>query len=263
MMASIFEIITFKDILDIGIVAVLIYQLLLIVKGTRAMQITLGVVALSVLFWLGIVFKLYSLNWILAHFFDSFFIIVIILFQEEIRTALAHFWGGSGWFWNKKENIIDIEELVDACVRLGRDRIGALIVLERATGLNNFINTGTKLGSKIHSDLLYAIFQPKSPLHDGAVIVSKCEISSAGCFLPLSLHHDINRKMGSRHRAALGISEKTDALVVTVSEETGRIGLCFMGQYYVVKNSTHLRVKLQLGLSAKVSMGQLIQGLEA
>jgi diadenylate cyclase len=234
--------INFKDLVDIFIVAIIIYQLLLIVRGTKAVQVIMGLIVLFGLFWLGISFKLYSLNWVLAHFFDSFFIIVVILFQEQLRSALASVGTKKNFltFFSKQEYDFDMDEIIEACGAMSREKVGALVVLERSNGLLNFVNTGTKLDSRIHSDLIYSIFESSSSLHDGAVIIQAGRISSAGCFLPLSKNFDIERHLGTRHRAALGLSEVTDAIVITVSEETGKINLCMEGVFYLCKTEKEL-----------------------
>ena len=234
--------INFKDLIDIFIVAIIIYQLLLIVRGTKAVQMIMGLIVLFLLFWMGITFKLYSLNWVLAHFFDSFFIIVIVLFQDQFRSALASVGTKRDIlsFFSKQEYEFEIDEIVEVCGAMSREKIGALIVIERTNGLLNYVNTGTKLDSKIHSDLIYSIFESSSSLHDGAMIIQAGRIASAGCFLPLSKNFDIERHLGTRHRAALGLSEVTDALVITVSEETGKINLCIEGVFYLCKNEKEL-----------------------
>lgn len=234
--------INFKDLIDIFIVAIIIYQLLLIVRGTKAVQMIMGLIVLFVLFWIGITFKLYSLNWVLAHFFDSFFIIVIVLFQEQFRSALASVGTKRDLlsFFSKQEYEFEIDEMVEVCGALSREKIGALIVIERTNGLLNYVNTGTRLDSKIHSDLIYSIFESSSSLHDGAMIIQAGRIAAAGCFLPLSKNFDIERHLGTRHRAALGLSELTDALVITVSEESGKINLCIEGVFYLCKTEKEL-----------------------
>lgn len=234
---------TFKDLTDILLVAVLIYQGLLIVHGTRAVQMLGGIGVLLVLFWIGHSFELYSLNWILDHFFDSFFIIAIILFQDQFRSALASFGRGrtlSQIFW-KEINEPEIDEVVEACGALSRERIGALIVFEKNQGLLNYIHSGTALKSQLHSDIIYAIFQSNSSLHDGAIILSDDVIAAAGCFLPLSKNVVIDRHMGTRHRAALGITEESDAIAVIVSEETGKINVCYSGVFYFCESPKQLR----------------------
>ena len=238
---------TLKDGLDIIIVAFLIYQGLLIVYGTRAVQMLTGVGILVGLVWVGHSFKLYSLNWLLDHFFDSFFIIAIILFQDQFRNALATFGTGQRFFGFLKDtdDHEDINEIVEACQSLSREKIGALIVVERTHGLANFLATGSRLDSKVHSDLLYALFQSSSPLHDGAVIITKGRVAGAGCFLPLSRNIEIDRHLGTRHRAALGISEDTDAVGITVSEETGRMNISVGGSFYPCENVKVLRQYLK------------------
>lgn len=239
--------ISLKDVFDILIVALLIYQSLIIVRGTRAVQMLIGVGILIFLFWIGHTFKLYSLNWILDHFFDSFFIIAIILFQDQLRHALATVGTGRRLFGllNREEIQIEIDEVVEAIGSMSRERIGCLIVIERNQGLANFMETGTKLNSEVHSDLIYAIFQSTSPLHDGAVMISGGKIAAAGCFLPLTKNVEIDRHLGTRHRAALGLTEDTDAIAITVSEETGKINISVNGSFYLCDNSKALRQYLK------------------
>ncbi len=234
--------INIKDLIDIFIVSILIYQILLIVRGTKAVQMIFGVGILFILFWIGVTFKLYSLNWVLAHFFDSFFIIAVVLFQDQFRSALASVGTKKDFFnfFNKNQHDFEIDEIVEACGAMSREKIGALVVIERNNGLLNYINTGTKLESRIHSDLIYAIFDSASSLHDGALIIQNGKIQAAGCFLPLSKNLDIERHFGTRHRAALGLSETTDAIVVTVSEESGKINLCIEGVFYFCRTENEL-----------------------
>lgn len=241
-LTTFFSHLNFKDLIDIFIVTILIYQLLLIVRGTKAAQMIVGLGVLFCLFWLGITFKLYSLNWVLAHFFDSFFIIVIVLFQDQFRSALASVGTRRNIItvFAKDEYDFEIDEVVEACGALSREKIGALVVIERTHGLLNYVNTGTRLDSRIHSDIIYSIFESSSSLHDGAIIIQNGKISAAGCFLPLSKNFDIERHLGTRHRAALGLTEVTDALVVTVSEETGKINLCVEGVFYLCRTEKEL-----------------------
>lgn len=236
-----------KDAVDIFIVAFLIYQGLLIVYGTRAVQMLTGLGILIALFWMGHSYKLYSLNWLLDHFFDSFFIIAIILFQDQFRNALASFGTRQGflsWFKNEVAGN-EINEIIEACQALSREKIGALIVIERSHGLANYTATGTSLGSRIHADMIYAIFQSSSPLHDGAIIINDGLINAAGCFLPLSRNIEIDRHLGTRHRAAIGISEDTDAVAVVVSEEKGHMSVAFGGDFYRCENGRVLRKYLK------------------
>jgi diadenylate cyclase len=236
--------VNFKDIIDILIVTFLIYQVLLIIRGTKAVQMIVGVGALGIIFWIGLTNQLSSVNWILEHFFDSIFIIVIILFQDQIRSALATF-GSKRGFWStfskKEDDENDLNEVAEACGAMSRRKVGGLIVFEKTQGLMNYISTGSQIDSEVYSDLIYAIFQSTSPLHDGAIIISRKRIAAAGCFLPLSNHIELDKHLGSRHRAALGVSEATDAVVVVVSEETGKINLCYRGGLYPVKDEISLK----------------------
>lgn len=236
-----------KDIVDISIVSVILYQILRIVQGTRALQILLGLVLVLCLYGVGLYYKLYSLNWILTHFFEYFVLIFIILFQDQLRSALANMATGRRVFgvFNKSRDYLEIEEVVEAVSVLSKEKIGALIVFERRQGLENIINTGTRVGSEIHSDLIYSIFQSSSPLHDGAILIKNDKIAAAGCFLPLSKNVEIDRHLGTRHRAALGITEISDAIVVTVSEETGKMNVCVDRTFYLCTNENQLRQYLK------------------
>lgn len=246
-MQSLISQITWKDVVDILIVTFLLYQGLLIIYGTRAVQMLTGLGILVALFWMGHSFKLYSLNWLLDHFFDSFFIIAIIIFQDQFRNALANFGTGQKFFgaFKNEEEHGEINEIVEACQALSREKIGAILVVERSQGLANYLATGSILMSRIHTDLLYALFQSSSPLHDGAVIISKGKIAGAGCFLPLTRNAQIDRHLGTRHRAALGITEDTDAVAITVSEETGKMNISVNGTFYRCENSKILRQYLR------------------
>lgn len=234
--------ISFTDIIDIAVVSIIVFRFLLIVQGTRAIQILLGIAALASLYWISLTNELHSINWLLEHFFEHIFVILIVLFQEQFRSALAAI-GDMRPFTkhSNREYDLQVEEVVNASAALSRERTGALIVFEKKHGLLNYSKTGTRVDSKIHSDILYSIFQSNSPLHDGAVILFKSRIQAAGCFLPLSKNVEIDRHLGTRHRAALGISEVSDAVVVVVSEETGRISLCYKGEFYYMEEENSLR----------------------
>lgn len=242
-----FNQITMKDVFDISIVALMVYQVLKIVHGTRAVQMLFGMIFLALLYAIGFNYKLYTLNWILEHFFDYFFIIFIILFQDQLRSALANFGFSKSSFaiFGRKREVFDLEEIIHATFKLSRERIGALIVIEGKNGLENYIETGTRLDSLLHGDLLHSIFLTKSPLHDGAVIIKDNKIASAGCFLPLSKNIVVDRGYGTRHRAAIGISEVSDAAVVVVSEETGKVNFCMDGTFYSCDSNVSLRKYLK------------------
>ena len=243
-----------KDVFDVIVVSFLFYQLLLIIKVTRAAQMLFGIGALLALFWIAVSFRLYALNWVLSHFFDSFFIILVILFQDQIRSALARFGAGRQIFnFGRKSiaaDLIDLEEVIEACEACSKEQIGALIIIEKDQGLMNFIATGTKLDAEIHSDIIYALFQSRSALHDGAVIISRGKIAAAGCFLPLSKNVEIERHMGTRHRAAIGLSEVTDAISIVVSEETGRISISHDGKLVSCQNANELRKTIEKMMGA-------------
>lgn len=238
-----------KDLIDVVVVSFLIYQLLLIIRGTRAAQMLFGIGAMLAMFWLATSFRLHALNWILSHFFNSFFIILVILFQDQIRSALARFGTGRQIlrFGSKSRvaDMADLEEIIEACEACAKEKIGGLIILEKDQGLMNFISTGTRLDAEIHSDMLYAIFQSRSALHDGAIILSRGKVAAAGCFLPLSKNVEIERHMGTRHRAAVGISEVTDCIAIVVSEETGRISIANEGELIQCEDVSHLRQNLE------------------
>lgn len=230
------------DLLDILVVSAIIYRILLIVQGTRAAQMLLGLGAMLALWILARAYELQALTWLLQLFFDYLFILVIVLFQDQIKSALVSF-GGTKLFNKNAKSKADqlIEEVVTAAGRLSAERTGALIVFERNHGLLNYVMTGTRLDARVHADVLYTIFQPKSPLHDGAAIIFEGRIQAAGCFLPLSKSADIERHFGTRHRAAMGVTEVSDAVVVVVSEETGRIQLCSEGLFQYMENEDALR----------------------
>jgi diadenylate cyclase len=232
----------FLDLLDILAVSLIVYRLLLIVQGTRAVQMLLGIGALLGLWAVANAYELHALTWLLQLFFDYLFILVIVLFQDQIKSALAAF-GAARLFGRHDKSKTEplIEEVVAAALALSRERTGALMVFERHHGLLNYASTGTRLDARVHADVLYSLFQPNSPLHDGAIILFDGKIQAAGCFLPLSKSVEIDRHFGTRHRAALGITEVSDAVVVVVSEETGRVQICADGAFSVMENEAALR----------------------
>ncbi len=244
---SLFESFKISDLVDIGMLSIILYQFFSIIQGTRAVQVLVGTATITILYWFSLSFELYSINWLLKHFFDYFFIILIILFQDQIRAALALL-GNTKLFGRRNfdEYHKQIEEVVMACSALSKDKKGALIVFERFHGLLNYSSTGTRMNSEIHADIIFSIFQPSSPLHDGAIILYQNRIQSAGCFLPLSKTVDLARQYGTRHRAALGVSEVSDAIVVVISEETGQLSLCFNGKFQMLENEKELRKNLRL-----------------
>ncbi len=233
------------DLIDISIVAFIVYRILILIKGTRAMQMLTGLGILGISFFLSSTFELFTTHWLLSYFFDYFILLVIVLFQDDLRRALTHV--GKNPFFSSasvEEEREMVYEIARAATRLAREKIGGLIVLERETGLKNFIDTGSRLDSRVRSELLYSIFVTVSPLHDGAAIIRLGRVAAAGCFLPLSKDPNIDKRYGTRHRAALGITEDSDAIVVLVSEEAGEAHLVKNGKITVNLNEHELRQSL-------------------
>lgn len=231
--------ITVSSIIEVIIISFFIYQLLLYIRGTQAEQIFKGLAILLILApissWLGFT----TLNVILTSAFTWAFIFVVVVFQSEFRSALEHL-GNNRFFKNvlKKptEDYLekDVAKIMKAVENLSQEQVGALIVLEKNTGLKNIINTGIELDAYISDQLLENIFTPNRPLHDGAVIINlpARRIRAAGCLLPLSENRNLGSELGTRHRAGLGITEKSDAIVIIVSEETGKISYTSRGTLF-------------------------------
>jgi len=225
-MTELFKLIEWRDILDIALVSVFLYYLLLLVRGTRAAQMLVGLVFLLLASALSRYLSLYTFDWLLQGFWSYIVIALVVLFQPEIRRALAKM--GETPFLKRftpAEEMKGIEEIVRASVSMANRKIGALIVIERETELKDFVEIGIPLDAKVSKEILLSIFHPTSPIHDGAVVIRGNRIVAAGCFLPIAPEADISKTLGTRHRAALGLSEETDAVVVVVSEETGQISL--------------------------------------
>jgi uncharacterized protein (TIGR00159 family) len=214
------------DVLDVLLVAFIIYELLQFIRGTHAVQIALGGLVLVVLYWTSVFFNLQTVNWLLRTFLPFLVFGIIVVFQAEIRKGLAHlgrapFLGGAAR--RRQEEIVD--EVVLAATSLAGEHTGAIVVLEREMGLRSYIETGIALDAVVTYDLLVSIFHPATPLHDGAVVIQGNRVAAAACFLPLTVNPELSRTLGSRHRAAIGLSEDTDAVAVVVSEETGTISV--------------------------------------
>ncbi len=225
--------IAITDIIDILIVSYVIYKLILLVRGTRAVQLLKGIVVVVVTWALSIWLNLNTLQWMMNQMFTFGILAVIIIFQPELRRALEQL--GRGKLFSRtsaeeQEFGKYVGEVIKAVNHLAKRKVGALIVFERETGLNDYIETGTPLGSKLSSELLISIFNTSAPLHDGAVIIRHLELTAAGCYLPLSENPFISKELGTRHRAAIGMSEVSDAISVVVSEETGQVSLAINGQ---------------------------------
>jgi len=173
--------------------------------------------------------ELYTIDWLVQSFWAQIVIAIIVLFQPEIRRALAHMGDAQFLTFTKAEELKSLEEIVRAAVSLANRKIGALIVIERDTSLKDFVEVGTPLDAKVSKELLLSIFHPTSPIHDGAVIIKGNRVAAAGCFLPITLSSELSKSLGTRHRAGIGLTEETDAIALIVSEETGMISLSMNG----------------------------------
>ncbi len=218
------------DVIDIFIVSFMFYKLFALIRGTRATQLIKGILFIFIGSKLSEFFKLYTISWILNNAVTVGFIAILIVFQPELRRILEHIGNNKLLkpvnFEESRSNANVIEEIVKATYSLASKKIGALMVLERKTGLRDIIETGISLNSDISYELLMNIFIPNTPLHDGAVVISNDHIIAASCFLPLTDNKQISMELGTRHRAGIGISEKSDAIVIVVSEETGYVSIC-------------------------------------
>jgi diadenylate cyclase len=223
----------FRDLIEIALVAYVLYRILLLFHGTRAVQMLLGVAVLILTYAVAWVFKLTMITYLLGLVFTYGAFAALIIFQPELRAALAHL-GQSPVtrLFRRMEAGEVMEEIVAAVERLARSGIGAIIAIEREMPLGDFVQSGSPMEAKVSADLLATIFTPYSPLHDGAVIVRDDAIIGAGCILPLSQATLIDRSLGTRHRAALGLTEETDAVVIVVSEETSAISVAVGGRLW-------------------------------
>ncbi len=216
---------------DIVIIAFIIYHTLLLIRGTRAAQMLTGILIVVATFLLSSIVPLTTLNWVMNKFYSSFIIIIIILFQDDIRHVLSRM--GKKSFIPGSDTLSSsqiLDEITRAAAALANKRIGALIVLERNIILSRYVEVGTLLDARVSKELLLSVFHPSSPIHDGAAIIQRGRISAAGCFLPLTRDENLDANWGTRHRAAIGISQETDAIVVLVSEEGASISLVVEGK---------------------------------
>lgn len=229
-----FELIRFKDIVDVALVAIMFYYVIKIIKGTRAEQLFKGILVILILTKISDLLRLYTIKWIFSNIMNFGFIAILIVFQPELRRGLE-FLGRTSSIRKALSNResdtpSQVTEIVDAVASLSRQKIGALIIFERKTGLDDIADTGTRLDSYISSSLLINIFIPNTPLHDGAVIVKGDRIKAAACFLPLSDSNSISKELGTRHRAGIGVTERSDSLALIVSEENGSISIAENGE---------------------------------
>jgi len=239
------------DLIDILVVAFFIHQAFQFLKGTRAFQLFLTLSLLFLFFWIAERFQVRTVRAVLGSLFENWVILIVLLFHQDIRRALTQF--GTRSFWSKSSKIDQsqvAEELVRAAVSLANKKIGALIVVEREAELSDFIEAGELVDSVLAKDILTSLFLPVSPLHDGAVVIRKGRLFMAGCFLPLSLNPLISKSLGTRHRAALGITEETDAICIVVSEEKGSISYAAHGKITHDLEAGQLRKSLLEALGA-------------
>ena len=233
-----------QDVLDILIVAYVIYRIALLIRGTRTMQMVVGMLVVGGAFVGSQLLGLFTLNWLLNNFLGSLFVILVVIFQADIRRALTRV--GTPTFLAGHVTVASVaQELVNTAAWLSARRVGALIVLEQEVGLNDYVETGRILDARLSPELLETIFMRGSPLHDGAVIVKGEHVLAGACLLPLSTNPNVSLALGTRHRAAIGITEDSDAAVIVVSEETGTISLARNGE-------------LQRGLSPEDLLGILV-----
>lgn len=233
------------DLVDLFFVWLIVYRILLLIKQTRAVQMLSGLGILAIIYLTSVWIDLSTINWLLEKFFSNLFVIVVILFQDEIRKALAHI--GRNPFFSQVSAVEEtqvIEEIVRAAVLFAQKRFGALIVIEREIAVDDFMEMGTRLDSAISVEILDSIFAPSSPLHDGAVIIRGGRLFAAGCFLPLTKNPAIDKNLGTRHRAALGLTDETDAVVIVVSEEKSQIGMAVEGRLQMDLEMSDLRQAL-------------------
>jgi diadenylate cyclase len=222
---------SWAELIQIAIVAVLFYRVLLLIQRTRAMQMLLGIFLLAVVYLLADRLELVLISTLLAYLFQYGAIAALVVFQPELRSALARL-GQSRMFrlFSTLEESVVVDEVVEAVEQLTRSKIGAIIAIEHDVGLDEYANTGSKIDARVSAEMITTIFTPYSPLHDGAVIIKGDHIKAAGAILPLTQYTPPDKGMGTRHRAALGLSEETDAVVIVVSEETARVSVARGGR---------------------------------
>lgn len=238
--------VTWWDVLDIVIVALLIYEFLKLIRGTRAVQMAAGSLLVLLLFYGSQLAPLQTVNWLIRNLLVYVAFAAIVIFQSDIRRALAHLGRAPFFRWFARGDTGDeaIEEIVSASTMLSAHKTGAIIAIEREIGLRNYIESGIPIDGEMTYDLLVTIFQPGSPLHDGAVMIQEGRVAAAACFLPLTVNPRLGRELGTRHRAAIGLTEESDAIAVVVSEETGKISIALDGQLERDLTADQLRARL-------------------
>jgi uncharacterized protein (TIGR00159 family) len=245
---------TVRDVVDIALVAFITYRFLLLMRGTRGAQMTFGIAILLLFYWITRYYRLTAVQWLLTNALTYIVFGIIVLYQNEIRRGLA----GIGRTpllgqYRRRGGSEGYEEIILAATTLSSKKIGALVVVERDIGLRNYAESGIALDALLTYDLLVTIFSPNTPLHDGAVIVQRNRMIAAGCFLPVTLDPLLSKELGTRHRAAIGITEETDALAVIVSEETGIISAAIGGKITRNLDGAGLRTLLQSAIEGRAT----------
>lgn len=239
----------FIDLIDIGVIAFVIYYFLKFIRGTRALQMLIGLIIIFVIGFIAGFLNLQGFSWIISALKTAWVVAFVILFQPEIRNALASL-GKTRvvrLFIREEENKV-VKEVCEGAIGLSERGIGGLIAIERKIGLKSYVDTGVSLDARVKSELISTIFTPYSPLHDGAIIIKGDTIVAAGCILPLSESPFLNHSVGTRHRAALGLSEQTDAVCIVISEETRKISLAVEGRVMWALSEKELRDELTKAL---------------
>ena len=247
-MAEVMAQLRWQDGLDIGIITFLVYRLLQILRGSRAMQMVAGLAVIMLAYVASRALGLFTLNWILDNFLGSIILVIIVIFQSDIRRALtqvgvAPLFGTAERMVESREAMID--EIAQAAMTLAERKIGGLVVLEREVGLNEYMEIGTRLDARVSRELIVSVFLPHSPIHDGALVVQKGRVTAVRCLLPLSANPNLRKTWGTRHRAALGVTEETDAVAVVISEQEGTISLVVSGNVTENVNDVRLRGALR------------------
>lgn len=235
-----------QDILDILVVAFIVYKTFLLIKGTRAIQLIVGFIIVLFVFYLAKKLELFTLSWIFNSFVGSIILVIVVIFQSDIRRVLVAL--GRSPFFKKityVQETLFYDEFTNACTIMGKRKNGALIVIERDVGLEEFMEIGIRLDAEVNTELIVSMFQSASPLHDGAMIIREGRIRAAGCVLPLTTDENLDKSLGMRHRAAIGIAEVTDAFAIAVSEEHGTISYAYKGEFFTKVNADALKKALK------------------
>src|SRR5262245_59221330 len=239
--------IRWQDLLDIGIIAFLVYRALHIVRGSRAIQMIIGLAVILIAYVSSRALELFTLNWVLDNFLASIILVIIVIFQSDIRRALTQV--GTAPLFTQPDRALQrrediIEEVAQAAVAMAAKHVGALIVFQREVGLSEYMEIGTRLDARVSRELLESVFLPHSPIHDGALVIQNRRVSAVRCLLPLSTQPRLKPSWGTRHRAALGVTEETDAVAVVISEQEGMVTLVVGGNVTENVDGTRLRSAL-------------------